>query len=206
MHKLPHTGNIYFLGIGGIGMSALARYFLIHGWNVHGYDRPGMRKIPGSRTLEVSGVFFLGRGSFRMHQAGHLGFIITSLGSSRAGMSPRIPEKNTGERGKRQDDKIPCAGMCADCCSRHVGSCAPLYTLVRCLGACPQPSPRRHREQRSVYIPAGEALLRDRGAGGRPVRQRLGLLYSFSATRRAIPSAHFPGGGTSRCSSAEEES
>lgn len=30
---------IYFLGIGGIGMSALARYFLVKGYQVHGYDR-----------------------------------------------------------------------------------------------------------------------------------------------------------------------
>ncbi len=30
---------IYFLGIGGIGMSALARYFLAKGYQVHGYDR-----------------------------------------------------------------------------------------------------------------------------------------------------------------------
>jgi len=32
-----HT--IYFLGIGGIGMSALARYFIAKGHQVHGYDR-----------------------------------------------------------------------------------------------------------------------------------------------------------------------
>jgi len=31
--------SIYFLGIGGIGMSALARYFLVKGYQVHGYDR-----------------------------------------------------------------------------------------------------------------------------------------------------------------------
>lgn len=30
---------IYFLGIGGIGMSALARYFMAKGYQVHGYDR-----------------------------------------------------------------------------------------------------------------------------------------------------------------------
>ncbi len=33
------THSIYFLGIGGIGMSALARYFLRHGYEIHGYDR-----------------------------------------------------------------------------------------------------------------------------------------------------------------------
>jgi UDP-N-acetylmuramate--alanine ligase len=31
--------QIYFLGIGGIGMSALARYFLHEGIAVAGYDR-----------------------------------------------------------------------------------------------------------------------------------------------------------------------
>ena len=31
--------NIYFLGIGGIGMSALARYFLAQGFTVGGYDK-----------------------------------------------------------------------------------------------------------------------------------------------------------------------
>ena len=31
--------SIYFLGIGGIGMSALARYFISKGYKVAGYDR-----------------------------------------------------------------------------------------------------------------------------------------------------------------------
>ena len=31
--------NLYFLGIGGIGMSALAQYFFNHGYQVAGYDR-----------------------------------------------------------------------------------------------------------------------------------------------------------------------
>lgn len=31
--------NIFFLGIGGIGMSALARYFIAQGFNVGGYDK-----------------------------------------------------------------------------------------------------------------------------------------------------------------------
>ena len=36
LHKLKH---IYFLGIGGIGMSALARYFKAMGKEVSGYDK-----------------------------------------------------------------------------------------------------------------------------------------------------------------------
>lgn len=31
--------NIYFIGIGGIGMSALARYFISNGYHVFGYDK-----------------------------------------------------------------------------------------------------------------------------------------------------------------------
>ena len=30
--------QVYFIGIGGIGMSALARYFLSEGWKVFGSD------------------------------------------------------------------------------------------------------------------------------------------------------------------------
>ena len=40
--------NIYLIGIGGIGMSALARYFQNRGKNVAGYDRvrtPLCRKL-----------------------------------------------------------------------------------------------------------------------------------------------------------------
>ena len=40
--------KIFFLGIGGIGMSALARYFLAHGKHVAGYDR-----VESSLTMEL---------------------------------------------------------------------------------------------------------------------------------------------------------
>lgn len=36
---LENIKNVYFLGIGGIGMSALARYFNANGFSVAGYDR-----------------------------------------------------------------------------------------------------------------------------------------------------------------------
>jgi UDP-N-acetylmuramate--alanine ligase len=39
MRGLTNIEGIYFLGIGGIGMSALARYFLAGGYTVCGYDR-----------------------------------------------------------------------------------------------------------------------------------------------------------------------
>ena len=38
MNLQPIT-NVYFIGIGGIGMSALARYFNANGKVVAGYDR-----------------------------------------------------------------------------------------------------------------------------------------------------------------------
>lgn len=45
--------NIYFLGIGGIGMSALARYFLHEGYSVAGYD---LTATPLTRALESEGA------------------------------------------------------------------------------------------------------------------------------------------------------
>ncbi len=39
MNNLQNIKNVFFLGIGGIGMSALARYFKFTGMNVAGYDR-----------------------------------------------------------------------------------------------------------------------------------------------------------------------
>ena len=45
--------NYYFLGIGGIGMSALARYFHLHGHTVSGYDRT---PSPLTQQLESEGI------------------------------------------------------------------------------------------------------------------------------------------------------
>lgn len=39
MSKLTTINTIYFIGVGGIGMSAIARYFLSKGANVSGYDK-----------------------------------------------------------------------------------------------------------------------------------------------------------------------
>ena len=39
MVRIEGYSNIYMIGIGGIGMSALARYFIAGGWHVAGYDR-----------------------------------------------------------------------------------------------------------------------------------------------------------------------
>ena len=39
MHTPSAGGSVYFIGIGGIGMSALARYFKSKGYTVSGYDK-----------------------------------------------------------------------------------------------------------------------------------------------------------------------
>ena len=39
MKPLENISNVYFVGIGGIGMSALARYVMLLGKNVFGYDK-----------------------------------------------------------------------------------------------------------------------------------------------------------------------
>lgn len=49
-----HTEQtIFLIGIGGIGMSALARYFLYYGYKVGGYDRV---KTPITEELELQGA------------------------------------------------------------------------------------------------------------------------------------------------------
>ncbi|MBQ0736454.1 UDP-N-acetylmuramate--L-alanine ligase [Aquimarina celericrescens] len=49
--ELENIKNIYFIGIGGIGMSALARYFKFLGKNVAGYD-----KTPSQITTDLSKI------------------------------------------------------------------------------------------------------------------------------------------------------
>lgn len=53
MNSLNNISNFYFIGIGGIGMSALARYFKAAGKNVAGYD-----KTPSeiTRSLNALGI------------------------------------------------------------------------------------------------------------------------------------------------------
>ncbi len=53
MKNLQNIKNVYFLGIGGIGMSALARYFKYTGRNVAGYDRTSTAL---TKTLQDEGI------------------------------------------------------------------------------------------------------------------------------------------------------
>jgi len=51
--NLENIRYIYFLGIGGIGMSALARWFLVNGYEVAGYDRTA---TPLTDALQKEGM------------------------------------------------------------------------------------------------------------------------------------------------------
>ncbi|MFK2820452.1 UDP-N-acetylmuramate--L-alanine ligase [Flavobacteriaceae sp. LMIT009] len=51
--NLEQLNNVYFIGIGGIGMSALARYFVANNINVAGYDRTQTEITDGLVDLGV---------------------------------------------------------------------------------------------------------------------------------------------------------
>lgn len=51
--KTDKIDNVYFIGIGGIGMSALARWFVARGKKVAGYD---LRETPLTKTLVEEGM------------------------------------------------------------------------------------------------------------------------------------------------------
>src|SRR5262245_24839786 len=53
MKDIRDIQTVYFIGIGGIGMSALARYFSFHGKKVSGYDRS---ESPLSQQLTKEGI------------------------------------------------------------------------------------------------------------------------------------------------------
>lgn len=53
MTKLEQIKKVYFIGIGGIGMSALARYFVSRGARVSGYDRT---ETPLTKALVAEGI------------------------------------------------------------------------------------------------------------------------------------------------------
>jgi len=49
--NLKNIHNVYFVGVGGIGMSAIARYFASNGKKVAGYD-----KVPSQITLDLENL------------------------------------------------------------------------------------------------------------------------------------------------------
>ncbi len=76
------TDIMYFLGIGGIGMSALARYFHSQGMTIHGYDAG---RTPLTRQLEDQGM--------QIHYTEDVSQIPPNI--SRVIYTPAIPETNT---------------------------------------------------------------------------------------------------------------
>ena len=73
--------NIYFLGIGGIGMSAIARYYRFKGFNVSGYD-----KTPSELTAELE------REGIRVHYSDDTAMIPRDVADTLVVYTPAIPE------------------------------------------------------------------------------------------------------------------
>ena len=74
----------YFLGIGGIGMSALARYFHTKGFQVAGYDRTETKL---TSDLQTEGI----RMSFN-EDVSEIAFVFTKNESTLVILTPAIPE------------------------------------------------------------------------------------------------------------------
>lgn len=77
--------NIYFIGIGGIGMSAIARYYNAKGYSVSGYDRT---PSPLTQELEKEGI--------SVHYTDDTSFIPKDQESTLVVYTPAIP-KDMGE-------------------------------------------------------------------------------------------------------------
>ncbi len=79
--------SVYFIGIGGIGMSALARYYMQQGLAVAGYDRT---PTPLTRELETEGA--------SIHYTDDVALIPTSCqdaGSTLVVFTPAVPADHT---------------------------------------------------------------------------------------------------------------
>ena len=77
--------NIYFIGIGGIGMSAIARYYNSRGYKVSGYDKT---PSPLTHALEEEGI--------EIHYEDNISFIPEDTDSTLVVYTPAIP-KDMGE-------------------------------------------------------------------------------------------------------------
>lgn len=77
--------NVYFIGIGGIGMSAIARYYHKKGFKVSGYDKT---PSPLTAALEAEGI--------EVHYEDNTDFIPKDVESTLVVYTPAIP-KDMGE-------------------------------------------------------------------------------------------------------------
>jgi len=73
--------NVYFIGIGGIGMSAIARYYKFRGCNVSGYDRTQSEL---TRALESEGI--------QVHYEDRPELIPASVEDTLVVYTPAVPE------------------------------------------------------------------------------------------------------------------
>jgi UDP-N-acetylmuramate--alanine ligase len=72
--------NIYFIGIGGIGMSAIARYYNAKGHKVSGYDKT---PSPLTHALESEGI--------EIHYEDNLDFVPKDRENTLVIYTPAIP-------------------------------------------------------------------------------------------------------------------
>lgn len=77
--------NIYFIGIGGIGMSAIARYYNARGFKVSGYDKT---PSPLTEALEAEGI--------DVHYKDDISFVPGNVDETLVVYTPAIP-KDMGE-------------------------------------------------------------------------------------------------------------
>ena len=84
--------HIYFIGIGGIGMSAIARYYNAKGFKVSGYDKT---PSPLTKALEQEGI--------EVHYEDNVDFIPKSVKDTLVVYTPAIP-KDMGELVYVQDN------------------------------------------------------------------------------------------------------
>ena len=76
--------NIYFIGIGGIGMSAIARYYKFKGYSVGGYDRTPSEL---TRELEKEGI--------AVHYEDDIKYIPTRVEDTLVVYTPAIPSNHS---------------------------------------------------------------------------------------------------------------
>lgn len=77
--------NIYFIGIGGIGMSAIARYYNVKGYKVSGYDKT---PSPLTHALEAEGI--------EVHYTDDVSYVPECIEDTLVVYTPAIP-KDMGE-------------------------------------------------------------------------------------------------------------
>ena len=73
--------HIYFIGIGGIGMSAIARYYNAKGYKVSGYDKT---PSPLTHALESEGI--------DVHYTDDISYIPTDVENTLVVYTPAIPK------------------------------------------------------------------------------------------------------------------